>query len=260
MKWRSLEETAQATERRSLREVYAERNELIVKYVPAEIQAVHARAVGELNASGIIDRSLKVGSAAPDFELTDQNGKAVRSSEILQGGPLVVCFFRGRWCPFCVGQMEAMNAIVADLQELGATLVGISPQTAHQSFLMADQHKLRFQLLSDSGNAVARQFGIVYRVPEYQQEVYRRAFVNLPFVNGDSSWELPVPAVFILGRKPESLHHREHPSAPLRAGSGTQREDTEAVVLYASANPNYTRRPEPSDVLEFLASVSVCSE
>jgi peroxiredoxin len=260
MKWRSLEETAPAIERRSLREIYAERRELIAKYVPAEIQAVHARAVGELRESLLAARTMKAGEIAPDFELLNQNGKAVRSSEILERGPLVVCFFRGRWCPFCVGQMEAMNAIVPELQELGTTLVGISPQTAHQSFLMADQHKLRFQLLSDSGNAVARQFGIVYRVPEYQQEVYQRAFVNLPFVNGDSNWELPVPAVFILGRKDESLRQREHPSAPHRVGSGTQRENTEAVVLYASANPDYTERSEPSDVLNFLASVSVCSE
>lgn len=260
MKWRSLEETGPATEKRLLREIYAERKELIAKYVPAEIQAVHTRAVGELRESGIAGRVLKAGDAAPDFELPDQNGKAVRSSEILERGPLVVCFFRGRWCPFCVGQMEAMNAIVPELQELGATLEGISPQTVHQSFLMADQHKLRFQLLSDSGNAVARQFGIVYRVPEYQQEVYQRAFVNLPFVNGDSNWELPIPAVFILGRKHENRHHREHPSAPVRAGFGTQREHTGAIVLYASANPEYTERPEPNHLLQFLASVSVCSE
>ena len=247
MKWRSLEETQHAMGRRPLSEIYADRKELIAKYVPEEIQAVHVRVVGELKESGIVDRALKVGDSAPRFELPDQNEIAVRPSELVQGGPLVVCFFRGRWCPFCVGQLEAMNAIVPELEELGATLVAISPQTVHQSYLMADQHKLNFQLLSDAGNAVARQFGIVYHVPEYQKDVYQRAFVNLPFINDDSNWELPIPAVFVLGRKPQNLNHRSH--------GGTQSENTEAVVLYASASADYTERPEPKEILDFLAQL-----
>jgi peroxiredoxin len=91
---------------------------------------------------------------------------------------------------------------------------------------MHDQHKLRFPLLADGGNKVARQFGLTYRVPEAQESVYRRAFVNLPFTNGDESWELPVPATYIL--------------------------DRDGTILYASANEDYTQRPEPSDIVTFL--------
>jgi peroxiredoxin len=214
------------TDTRLLREIYAERKELIAKYVPAEIQAVHARAVEELKESHIAYRALKVGDPAPEFELADQNGKVVRSSELLTAGALVICFIRGRWCPFCVGQLQAMNAIVPKLPELTASLVAISPQTIPQSCLMADQHQLQFPLLSDAGNSVARQFGLAYQVPDSQREVYRRAFVNLPFVNGDSSWQLPIPAIYILGL---------------------------GKVIYASPNPDYTERPEPSEILEFLA-------
>ena len=119
---------------------------------------------------------------------------------LLTKGRLVICFFRGRWCPFCVGQLEAMNLLVPQIEQAGASLVAISPQTVQQSFFMMDQHKLRFPLLSDAGNQVARQFGLVYRVPDDQQAIYRRAFVNLPFANGDDSWELPIPATFILDR------------------------------------------------------------
>jgi AhpC/TSA family protein len=148
MKWRSLQESTHQTEMRSLRDLYAERKALIAQYVPAEVHVVHARVVEELTQSGIADRALRPGDAAPVFELPDHHGNLVRSSELLQRGPLVVCFFRGRWCPFCVGQMEAMNTIVSRLQEVGSGVVGISPQTVHQSCLMADQHKLRFPLLS----------------------------------------------------------------------------------------------------------------
>jgi peroxiredoxin len=228
MKWRSLEESGPGTDSRSLREIYAERKELITKYVPAEIQAIHARVIVELKQSGMAEWALQSGSKAPSFELPDHNGSVVRSSELLANGPLVICFFRGRWCPFCVGQTEALNAIVPQLQELHVSLIAISPQTVQQSYFMADQHQFCFPLLSDAGSRTAREFGLVYRVPEYQQEIYRRAFVNLPFVNGDDSWELPIPATYILAR--------------------------DGTVRYASANPDYTDRPEPGEIVSFLSA------
>src|SRR5690242_19051577 len=199
MKWRSLSESSPDTGSRRLYEIFAERRELIARYVPSDIQAIHAKAVEELKQARVAERALKAGGLAPHFELPDQNGKLVRSADLVARGPLVVCFIRGRWCPFCVGQMEAMNAIVPDLEQLSASLVAISPQNTHQSFLMADQHKLGFPLLSDRDNQVSRKFGLVYQVPEYQQEVYRRAFVNLPFIPGVNTWELPIPATFVIG-------------------------------------------------------------
>jgi len=223
MKWRSLDETSLAADTRSLREQFAERKELVAKYVPAEIQAIHARVIAELQQQGIAESALPAGAKAPAFELTDHNGKLVSSTELLTKGRVIICFFRGRWCPFCVGQLEAMNLVMPEIEAAGSSLIAISPQTVQQSFFMADQHKLRFPLLSDLGNDVARQFGLVYRVPEFQQSVYRRAFINLPLANGDESWELPIPATYI-----------------------TERDGT---VLYSSSNPDYTQRPEPQDIL-----------
>jgi peroxiredoxin len=105
-------------------------------------------------------------------------------------------------------------------------MVAISPQTVKQSYFMHDQHKLKFPLLSDAGNKVARVFGLTYRVPAAQEAVYRRAFVNLPFTNGDESWELPVPATFIV--------------------------DRDGTILFASADEDYTERPEPVEIIEAL--------
>ncbi len=226
MKWRSLQESDESTDLRRLRDIFAERKGLIAKYVPPETQAIHAQAVAELKARGLAANILPVGAHAPAFELPDHDGRTVSSSELRSKGRLVLCFIRGRWCPFCVGQMEAMNLVLPQIEQAGAAFVAISPQTVKQSFFMHDQHKLRFQLLSDSGNKVARQFGLVYRVPEAQEAIYRRAFVNLPFTNGDESWELPIPATYIL--------------------------DRDGVVLYASANEDYTERPEPGDVVRIL--------
>ena len=226
MKWRSLEESGPVTDVRPLREIFAERKELIAKFVPAETQAIHAQAVAELKQRNVEENILPVGAKTPSFELPDHNGKIVSSSDLLANGRLVICFIRGRWCPFCVGQMEAMNLVVPQIEQAGATLVTISPQTVKQAFFMHDQHKLRFPLLSDAGNKVARQFGLTYRVPAMQEAVYRRAFVNLPFTNGDDSWELPIPATYIV--------------------------DRDGTIVYASANEDYTERPEPDDILILL--------
>jgi len=228
MKWRSLEESAPGLDARPLREILAERKESIAKYVPAETQAIHARAVAELKQRRVTANILSVGSKVPEFQLQDHDGKSVSSSDLLAKGRLVLGFIRGRWCPFCVGQMEAMNLVLPEIEQAGATLAAVSPQTVKQSFFMRDQHKLRFALLSDSGNNVARQFGLAYRVSDEQQALYKRSFVNLPFVNGDDSWELPIPATFII--------------------------DCDRTVLYASANEDYTERPEPADIVRFLSA------
>jgi peroxiredoxin len=226
MKWRSLEESALGTDTRPLRDILEERKELIAKYVPPEAHAIHDRAVAELKQRRLADNILHIGEKAPEFELPDHKGKIVSPANLLAKGRLVISFIRGRWCPFCVGQMEAMNIALARMTRCGASLLAISPQTVKQSFFMQDQHKLCFPLLSDSGNKVARQFGLTHHVNDEQQAVYRRAFVNLPFANGDETWELPIPATYIL----------EH----------------DRTVLYASANEDYTERPEPDEIVDIL--------
>lgn len=230
MKWRSLDESANVVDGRSLREIFAERKELIARYVPRETQDIHARAIAELKGIKLAERALPVGTKIQNFELHDQDDRPVSSSEALSKGRLVLCFIRGRWCPFCVGQMEGMNMVLPQIEQAGASLIAISPQMVQQSFFMADQHKLRFPLLSDSGNQVARQFGLVYRVPEDQQAIYRRAFVNLPLANDDDSWELPIPATFIV--------------------------DCDGTILYSSADEDYTQRPEPQEILQQLSARS----
>jgi len=228
MKWRGLEEAAAATQTKTLAEQLRDRRELAERYTPPDVVALYQRAIDELRASGILDHTLKAGDRAPEFSLPDENEKAITSAALLKRGPLVICFFRGRWCPYDVTQLEAMNQFLPQIQAAGASLVAISPQKAQQAFFMHDQHKLRFSLLCDGGNQVARQFGLVYRVPEFQQQVYQRSFVNLPFANGDNSWELPAPATYVTG--------------------------SDGVIRFARVDVDYRERPEPTEILNVLRS------
>jgi peroxiredoxin len=191
--------------------------------VQAERLAVGERAVAELFASGIEERILPVGALAPEFALKDSNGKLVRSRDLLASGPLIIKFFRGRWCPYCMTELEAWRDLYGQLRERGALLVAVSPQIERQSDFMAGQHGLPFLVLSDPGCSVAAQFGLVYTVPEYHQQYYRSILINIPFVNGDDSWRLPLPATYVVGR--------------------------DGRVLFAEAHADFRVRPEPDEAL-----------
>ncbi len=194
--------------------------------VQADRLAVSERAVAELFATNIEDRILPVGALAPEFELHDANGRLVRSQDMLALGPLVIKFFRGRWCPYCVTELETWRNLYCKLRECGALMVAIGPQTERQSDFMAGQHSLPFPLLSDPGCALAEKFGLAYTVPEYLREHYLSILINIPFVNGESSWRLPLPATYVLDR----------------AGR----------ILFAQAHADFRVRPEPEEALRAL--------
>ena len=140
--------------------------------VQAERLAISERSVEELFATGIEDRILPVGSLAPEFALKDENGRLVRSQDMLALGPLVINFFRGRWCSYCVTELEAWRDLYGQIREKEALIVAIGPQTCRQNDFMVDQHRLPFAVLSDPACEVAEKFGLAYTVPEYLREYY----------------------------------------------------------------------------------------
>jgi len=145
-----------------------------------------------------LDASLKTGGQAPDFTLLDASGRPVSLSERLRSGPAVVTFYRGGWCPYCNLQLRAYQRALEDITALGATIVAISPQLPDGSVSTAAMNELRFDVLSDVGNHVARSFGLVYTVPDQLRAALRSNNKALPDINGDDSWELPLPATYVI--------------------------------------------------------------
>ncbi len=184
------------------------------------------RAIAELFATGIEDQILPVGAKAPEFSLPDISGRLVRSSDLLSLGPLIVNFFRGRWCAYCITELEAWREMYATVRERSALVIGVAPQLVRQNDFTAGQHALPFPLLSDKGCSVAEQFGLVYTVPEYYRQYMRSVLVNVPFVNGDESWRLPLPATYLIAQ--------------------------DSTVLFAEAHADFRVRPEPGEVLAAL--------
>lgn len=195
--------------------------------VPAERTAVIDRAVQGLLESNLAEKALKVGAQAPAFELPDGDGMRWRLENMLRSGPLVVLFYRGRWCAYCNAQLAAMQAIHQQIALAGASMIAISPQTQKHTYITRDMHKLRFPVLSDEGNQVARQFGLVYRLPQDLQATYESIMTKLPGYNGDQSWELPLAATYIV--------------------------QPDGKISYARIDVDWRHRPEPEEILRSIS-------
>jgi len=194
--------------------------------VPAERLAVVDRFAENLVKSGQADHALKAGDHAPAFELPDGDGMLWRSDDLLRNGPLAIVFYRGRWCAYCNAQLSALQEIHPQIAEAGASLVAISPQTQKHSYMTRDMHKLRFPVLSDQGNQVARKFGLVYRLSPEMQAMYESIMTKLPGYNDDQSWELPLAATYVVQK--------------------------DGKILWARVDADWRHRPEPKELLQVV--------
>jgi peroxiredoxin len=202
-----------------------ESGKLPFKPTMQQIEAMH-RATAELIAGGQARHALKAGDKAPDFVLNDADGMPVASRDLRAKGPLVLSFYRGVWCPYCNMELQALQAELAAIEARGASLVAISPQTAPNSRRSQRDNKLSFPILSDLKAEVADAFGIRFALPDYLVEVYKSFKNDLPLINDDPSWVLPMPARYVIG--------------------------TDGIIAYAEVNPDYTQRPDPSELLPVL--------
>jgi peroxiredoxin len=203
--------------------------------VQPERLAVSEQMVSDLFNTGIENRILPVGAQAPSFTLEDaRTGKPVNSTDLLALGPLVINFFRGRWCPYCITELETWRELLPQLRERGALFVAISPQTTRQNNFALQQHALTFPLLADPGAAVAEQFGLAYSVPPEYRRYYQSILINIPFNNAglnyqtatEASWRLPLPGVFVIAQ--------------------------DGTILFSKAHADFRVRPEPADILTAL--------
>jgi peroxiredoxin len=200
-----------------------------VRTAPATRVALYEAKVEELRATFAVEATAKAGDQAPGFELPDARGGQVSLSSLLRHGPAVVTFYRGGWCPYCNLQLRAYQAILPEIAALGARLVAISPQLPDGSLSTAEADKLTFAVLSDVGNRVAKRYRLVYALPNELREALRANNKALPEINGDESWELPVPATYVI--------------AP------------DGRIRLAHVDVDYRRRLEPEAILACLNSL-----
>jgi peroxiredoxin len=193
---------------------------------PLSVIEVARRAAEVMTASGVTGRAVKAGTPAPGFNLHDAEGEAVSLCGALAKGPAIVTFHGGLWCPTCVAELQALEAARSEFTRHGASLLAISPQTPCHNRPTRDEIGPSFPLLSDPRNRVAAAYGVVAKLPAALIDLYQRSGIDLPSLNGDESWALPLPARFVV--------------APDR------------TILYSEVSLDLTRRFDPLNLLPVL--------
>ncbi len=198
----------------------------MIPQIPEEALSTMMAATQALVDTGLADKALNAGQACPDFELKNAHGNNISLDEQLKNGPQVISFYRGAWCPYCNLEIRALKENLPAFRQLGADLIAISPQIPDKSLAQEDELKLEFEVLSDTDNLLARQFGLVFTLPEEIQAIYDAFKIDVAGHNGDDKFELPIPATYII--------------------------DGDRKIRYAFVNADYTQRLEPSIIIEEL--------
>ncbi|QCX01420.1 AhpC/TSA family protein [Aggregatimonas sangjinii] len=186
------------TEKKSYQENLKDLRDNLGNMLPKEALAVFDNDAESLQENHNSILKLQEGQKAPDFSLTNANDKTVRLSELLKKGKVVLTFYRGSWCPYCNLQLSHYQKSLEEIHDLGAELVAISPQTPDESLNVKEKNELNFEVLSDNGNIVARQYTTVFKNADAPVNIMTELGFDYDAHYSDDSRELPIPAVFII--------------------------------------------------------------
>ena len=178
----------------SFSERLAEMNRENCNQLPTPQVAILRKATAMLRRSGILERCLKVGETAPDFAIECCGRDATTLYQLLSNGPVVVNFFRGLWCSYCKTELLAYQQVLAEIEELGAHYLAVSP---HQHTVL-EEFSDDYQVICDCDNQIAESFGIVYELKAEEKKLFTEWGLSLPEVNQSEKWELPLPATYII--------------------------------------------------------------
>lgn len=176
--------------------------------------------------AGIAEKAIQEGHSFPAFELSNANDETRSLNNFLSQGPLVISFYRGAWCPYCNLEINALQQRLPEITAAGAQLIAISPQRPDKSADQVASSQLTFEVLSDLENKLAKKCGLVFTLPESLRPIYEAWQIDIPEHNGDDSFELPIPATYVI--------------------------DADGNVRYAHVNMDYTQRLEPYIIIEQL--------
>jgi peroxiredoxin len=204
-------------------------NQALATQAPPDLLSGLRSAAQRLDAIDFAAAAPRVGEPAPNFSLPDSGGDRVRLSALLRGGPVVLIFYRGAWCPYCNLQLRTFQSWLPRFERYGARLVAVSPQTPDHSLSMAEKNDLGFSVLSDEGAVVIAAYGLTYAVDDETRNLLETAGNDIGAYNGETGWVLPAPATFVI--------------------------DAGGQVRYAHVRGDWTERAEPSEVLSVLAGL-----
>ncbi|MBL4592079.1 MAG: AhpC/TSA family protein [Phycisphaerales bacterium] len=183
--------------------------------------------------STVRETPYQLGEKLPNITLPglSRDGKDVEVSldAMLADGPVIVTFFRGSWCPYCRGELRAIEARLEKIEALGASVLAISPEKPSETIKLEEKLDIGFTLATDADNQIARQLGLLFVMSEEMIEKYHQYNLDVPKSNGTKTWELPIPATYIV--------------------------DTDHTIRYVFDDVDYSKRADYDKVLKVLKEI-----
>jgi peroxiredoxin len=192
---------------------------------PKDEQEIMLAQMRNLIKTGIMENVLKEGDTLPSFSLTEQTGQPIHSTHLMSQGPLVISFYRGAWCPYCNMELKALQSVLPEIRKTGAELIAISPNHPDNGLSLKEKYDLKFEVLSDTDNLVAKKFGLVFPLEKNLWDNYKKAGMDLEVYNGNNKWEIPIPATYIVDK---------------------------GKIVLAYIDVDWTKRLEPSEIVSKL--------
>ncbi|WP_417462632.1 peroxiredoxin-like family protein [Kordiimonas sp.] len=179
--------------------------------LPRELVELVEQGAGEISALDIVENALHVGAVAPGFELPAYGGGMCSLEGYLADGPLVLTFYRGIWCPYCNLQLKEYDERLREITDHGAALVAVTGEKPNAVDMLASAGvpedviagavtSVGFDVLHDANNTLARQFGLVFELPESHQTVLRQIGVDVGMLTGQSSYMFADPATYVIAQ------------------------------------------------------------
>ena len=209
----------------SLKSKLEEKKENFALKADATKKRVYNQGIVSVEKSGITKTAKQVGDKAPNFVLKNALGNSVELNDCLKKGKVVLTWYRGGWCPYCNLTLAQLQEELPNFKKNGANLIALTPELPDKSMSTKQKQGLKFEVLSDVGNKIAKEYGIVFKLTDEVANYYNNGF-DMNSYNGDNSNELPLAATYIINQKGE--------------------------IEYSFLDADYRNRAEPSKLTEFL--------
>jgi len=212
----------------TLKEQIGKLQEEFMAQMPKEVLDTLLKALDDMAAANLTKNAIGNNQVLPNGSVLNLDGQAQKIEDIIDT-PTVISFYRGSWCPYCNLELKALQDILPQIKEKGAKLIAISPEQPDSSLSFKEKLDLEFDVFTDSNNNYARDLGLVFKLEDHIDKIYKEFGFDLEKFNDITSQELPFPATIIV--------------------------DKTGKIIYSFVSENYTLRTEPSEILSELDKI-----
>jgi peroxiredoxin len=212
----------------SLGEALSQQEKTFSEKMPKDVVELYQSNINDQKKAGITKKALKVGDKVPAFNIM-LNGKSTPISSVYAKGPIVLKFYRGGWCPYCMIELKHYDQLDADFEQANSQILAFSPDTTEVTTQTVSKNELSFDVFSDKNHEISRKFGLVYKVDQKIVDGLKKGGIDLSVYQGNGNNELAIPATYVV--------------------------DKTGKIAFSFVDVDYRKRAEPSEVLKVVKAL-----